>query len=64
MNGDGDFESVCGEILYIPTTILVDQNGAMLGDAIIGGQQDLEDTYKAAVNNALLSMGKAEIGDE
>lgn len=64
LDGDGDFESVCGEILYIPTTILVDQNGAMLGDAIIGGQQDLEDTYKAAVNDALLSMGKAEIGDE
>lgn len=64
LDGDGDFESVCGEILYIPTTILVDQNGAMLGDAIIGGQQDLEETYKAAINDALLSMGKAEIGDE
>ncbi len=64
LDGDGDFKSVCGEILYIPTTILVDQNGAMLGDAIIGGQPDLEETYKAAVNDALLSMGKAEIGDE
>lgn len=64
LDGDGDFASVCGEILYIPTTILVDQNGNMLGDAIVGGQQDLEGTYKAAVNDALLAMGKAEIGDE
>lgn len=64
LSGDGDFEQVCGEILYIPTTIFVDQNGNMLGDAIVGGQVDLEETYRTAVNNALLSMGKAEIGDE
>jgi Thiol-disulfide isomerase and thioredoxins len=64
LDGDGDFASVCGEILYIPTTILVDQHGNMIGDAIIGGQQDLEETYKAAVNDALLALGKAEIGDE
>lgn len=64
LDGDGDFASVCEEILYIPTTILVDQNGNMLGNAIVGGQQDLEETYKAAVNDALLAMGKAEIGDE
>lgn len=64
LSGDGDFEQVCGQILYIPTTIIVDQNGNMLGDAIVGGQVDLEETYKTAINNALLSMGKAEIGDE
>lgn len=64
LDGDADFESVCGEILYIPTTILVDQNGNLLGDAIVGGQQDLEETYRAAVNDALLAMGKAEIGGE
>lgn len=64
LSGDGDFEQVCREILYIPTTIIVDQNGNMLGDAIIGGQADLEETYRTAINNALLSMGKAEIGDE
>lgn len=64
LGGDGDFEQVCGEIMYIPTTIIVDQNGNMLGDAIVGGQADLEETYRTAVNNALLSMGKAELGDE
>lgn len=64
LGGDGDFEQVCGEIMYIPTTIIVDQNGNMLGDAIVGGQADLEETYRTAVNDALLSMGKAELGDE
>lgn len=64
LGGDGDFEQVCGEIMYIPTTIIVDQNGNMLGDAIVGGQVDLEETYRTAVNNALLSMGKAELEDE
>ena len=64
LSGDGDFEQVCGQILYIPTTIIVDQNGNMRGDAIVGGQVDLEETYRIAINNALLSMGKAEIGDE
>ncbi|MDE7207020.1 MAG: TlpA family protein disulfide reductase, partial [Lachnospiraceae bacterium] len=64
LSGKGDFEEVCGEILYIPTTILVDQNGNMLGDAIIGGQADLAETYMTAINNALLSMGKAEMNGE
>jgi len=64
LSGNGDFEKVCGEVLYIPTTIIVDQNGNMLGDAIIGGQENLSKTYMTAVNNALLSMGKAELRDE
>ena len=64
LSGDGDFEKVCGEVLYIPTTIIVDQNGNMMGDAIIGGQVDLEETYRTAINNALILLGKAEIGDE
>lgn len=64
LGGDGDFEQVRGEIMYIPTTIIVDQNGNMLGDAIVGGQADLEETYRTAINNALLSMGKAELSDE
>ncbi len=59
--GDGDFLKVCGEILYTPTTIFADQDGNLVGSTIIGGQKDLAQAYTDAVNNALKSMGKAEI---
>lgn len=64
LGGDGDFERLCGEIMYTPTTIAVDQDGNIIGDAVIGAQQDVEHTYLEMINNALSSMGKAEISHE
>jgi thiol-disulfide isomerase/thioredoxin len=61
--GDGDFLNLCREILYTPTTIMVDQDGNMVGEVIIGGQWNLEETYTEAVNQVLTAMGKAEIGN-
>jgi len=63
VSGTGDFLSVCEAIQYTPTTVVVDQNGDMIGDVLIGGQEDLEKVYTEMVNNALESMGKAGIGD-
>ena len=63
VSGAGDFRSVCEAIQYTPTTVVVDQNGDMIGDVLIGGQEDLEKVYTEMVNNALESMGKAGIGD-
>lgn len=62
--GDGDFLEVCRKIQYTPSTIVVDQKGNIIGDAIIGRQKDLEQVYTDAVNKALETMGKAEISVE
>lgn len=61
LTGDGDLGALAGMILYIPTTVLADSQGNLVGDPIIGGQQDLAATYLAAVNSALAAAGKAEI---
>ena len=59
----GDLMDVIYEIQYTPTTILVDKDGNLVGDVIIGGQEDLAGTYTDAVNRALKQMGKAEMTD-
>lgn len=64
LSGDGDFKGVCDNIQYTPTTIIVDAGGNLVGDAIIGGQEDLSGTFLTAVNAALKASGKAEISLE
>ena len=61
VSGDGDFENICNNIQYTPTTIFIDAEGNMVGDAIIGGQKNLSETFLNAVNAVLKSGGKAEI---
>lgn len=63
LTGSGDLRDVIFEIQYTPTTILVDKDGKLVGDVIIGGQEDLAGTYTDAVNRALKQMGKAEIAN-
>ena len=57
-DGDENFKKLCSIIMYTPTTLLIDKEGNMLGDTIVGGQRNLEKTYTDAVNDALESMGK------
>lgn len=61
VSGDGDLGSLANQIVYVPTTVLVDSEGNLVGEPIIGGQKDLAATYLDAVNSALSSAGKAEI---
>lgn len=64
VSGDGDLLSLANNLMYTPTTVLVDSGGNLVGDAIIGGQRDLSGTFLAAVNAALKADGKAEISLE
>lgn len=64
LTGDGDLGALAGMIVYIPTTVLADGEGNLVGDPIIGGQRDLAAAYLSAVNSALTSAGKAEISLE
>ncbi|MBE5871078.1 MAG: TlpA family protein disulfide reductase [Lachnospiraceae bacterium] len=61
VGGDGDLEALGNEIMYIPTTILVDSKGNIIGDALIGGRENLEADYTEAVNAALTALGKEKM---
>lgn len=59
--GDGDLLVLCQELQYTPTTVLVDSEGNTVGEAIIGGKQNLAEFYTGCINSALTDMGKDEI---
>ena len=61
LSGDGDFQKICSQIQYTPTTIFLDKDGNIAAETIIGGQEDLAAAYTDAINDALKSMGKEEI---
>lgn len=64
ISGDGDLATLCGNLMYTPTTVLADSEGNLAGDAIIGAQENLAEAYLEAVNAVLTSSGKAEISLE
>lgn len=64
ISGDGDLAALAGNLMYTPTTVLADAEGNLVGDEIIGRQEDLSGIYLAAVNAALAADGKAEISLE
>ena len=62
--GDETFQSLCGSVQAVPTTIFVDGKGNLVGQAVIGGQADLATSFTEAANKALKEIGKAEISLE
>ena len=64
ISGDGDLQSLCGNLMYTPTTVFVNSDGELVGDELIGRQQDLAGSYTAAINKVLSAEGKAEISVE
>lgn len=64
ITGDGDLLDLAGNLMYTPTTVLADSQGALVGEAIIGGQADLSAAYLEAVNQALEAGGKDAISLE
>lgn len=63
-SGDGDFQEVCGAVMYTPTTIFVAQDGGVWDYAIIGGQENLAETYTEAIDEFLKSRGEVKTEDE
>lgn len=61
ITGDGDLLNLANNLMYTPTTVLADSQGALVGEAIIGGQADLSAAYLEAVNQALEAGGKDAI---
>lgn len=61
ISGDGDLLDLCANLMYTPTAVLVDSEGDLVGDEIVGGQEDLSGTFLDAVNEALEAGGKERI---
>ncbi len=61
ITGDGGLLDLTYNLMYTPTTVLAGSDGALLGEAIIGGQKELASVYLEAVNQALAAGGKDEI---
>lgn len=64
LSGDGDLLTLSGELRYTPTTVFADSEGNMVGDVIIGGRENLAESYLQSINSILTDMGKAEISVE
>ena len=60
-SGDGDYASVCGKVQATPTTVFVNSEGKIVGDPIIGAQEDFSGTMLEAMNAILTDEGKAAI---
>ncbi|MBR1764320.1 MAG: TlpA family protein disulfide reductase [Ruminococcus sp.] len=57
---EGDMASLGSTLMYTPTTIFVDSEGNIMGNAIIGAG-NVKQGYTKQINLCLRSMGKEEI---
>lgn len=64
LSADGDLLALAQSLMYTPTTIFIDSEGNLVGDAVIGGQEDLSGTFLAAVNRVLEAGGKDAVSLE
>ena len=61
VSGTGDIGELASEVMYLPTTLVVDKTGKVVGDVLEGSAKDVSDTFGQMVNVALKEQGKAEI---
>ena len=61
MQGDGDFKAISDAIVNVPTTIIVDSQGNIIGDPIIGIQEDNESIYLDLLNKAMKETGGKKV---
>ena len=59
VSGTGDFEELASSVMYLPTTLVVDSTGKVVGDVLEGAPQNIGATYGQMVNAALKAQGKA-----
>lgn len=61
VSAEGDLITLSDQAMYVPTTVFVDSSGRMVHEELIGSPENVEETYKAAINEALARMGKGAI---
>lgn len=57
IDGDRDMATLYTQAMYTPTTIFVDSEGYIIGEAIIGAPKDLTATYDAYLNDVYEILG-------
>ena len=60
-SGDGDLATLDSQIQYTPTTLFVDSEGKIVGEALIGSSDRLAQIYTERINETLTALGKEEI---
>ncbi len=55
-SGDGDLNTLYGELMYTPTTLFYDKNGDLAGEAVIGAGS-ITQRYTEQINAALAAQG-------
>lgn len=60
-SGDGDLQTLMYELMYTPTTLFVDCDGNIIGDALIGSPRHFAAAYTQMTNDALKAVGKEEM---
>ncbi len=58
VSGTGDFEDLASSVMYLPTTLVVDSTGKVVGDVLEGAPQNVGATYGQMVDAALKAQGK------
>lgn len=58
IGGDGDLEKMYFDIMYTPTTLFVDSDGNIVGEALIRSPEKLAETYTELINKTLKDLGK------
>ena len=58
MCGDQDMKELSKTLLYVPTTLFFDNQGNIVGSAIVGSPENIEETYTASINDILKDLGK------
>ncbi len=58
---EGSFNELVNQVQYTPTTIFLDSNGNVIGESLIGGQDDIYKSLETSINNALSQSGKDTI---
>ncbi len=61
IGGDGNLEKMYFDIMYTPTTLFVDSDGNIVGEALIGSPEKLAETYTELINKTLKALGKEEM---
>lgn len=62
ISGDRDWSSLIGKIAYTPTTIFVDADGNVVGEAVEGAPaKQVGEVYKEYIDIALKDIGKPEM---
>ncbi len=60
VSGTGDFQNLLGSVMYLPTTVVVDNTGKGVGDVLEGATSDVAGTFGQMVQNALDARGEAQ----